>query len=824
MRYQLDRIEHKDGTITYEMPKKGKAYNDNLIISTQLAILSSEHTTRQLFTPGNFEEPKRLGYTIKYIQQQIQEAQELGKDYNIQDFYDKAATMNNDQLKDATKVKSNLIYNNIQSQFHKQNMVAGQLIGVFAQANVSHAFLGLAEGTALLLGQNGIEFTFDGKLVGGEYMIDNIYSNDGITYQSNILASLLAASVDAVKDPILNLANINLDTVNIVTSMIRLGFSLEQVVLLLNQPIVQKLVRDLGVQNANNKNKGKTYHTDLSSVIDAAIEELGITEEELNNITNISITSEALINNLDGKDAVTNYMVLNIIQQLFRISEAFSDIQHMTRYNSISSAVGPSTTDTMLNRIKDDIFLRNELINSNIHRACGYSEFERGNPILESFRNSANYLERMILGNNMIQADNDFFESLQAVGTAAGFKKGLPQDIAQKFTDFYMSYYVNTGITGSTFDLSKERREFMIKEFPTYFQSIKSNYTDNPFISAIILKTSSTEDFPFLSIKTRGLSSEDIEDLKQGWATLYNNGGEQRNLAMALVEYNFFRGGFGFNPKTFTNLIPNVIKQNIPNYINTLNNKSSSMNRQGSYYSLSSVQAMQVQFLLHNPEIIRDKYYNINLYNPQPQEDGSILINVVPDSTKSKSKYPPKIIGDFTSFGWTLKTPIIIIDGKAYYVETRQVESASTILQISITPTDFLGGNGQGYEIELNKLLPKSIYPQPNVKDYNLASQSKALNQEEIQILMANLFEVEEMSTVIKPKKQGGIIAESVIERINRRLEERGIKYSMYSSRQNISSINKIVKNIKEALKDNQSLNEVLNSANKTLADLNLCS
>ena len=36
---------------------------------------------------------------------------------------------------------------------------------------------------------------------------------------------------------------------------------------------------------------------------------------------------------------------------------------------------------------------------------------------------------------------------------------------------------------------------------------------------------------------------------------------------MALVEYNFFRGGFGFNPKTFTNLIPNVIKQNIPNPI-----------------------------------------------------------------------------------------------------------------------------------------------------------------------------------------------------------------------------------------------------------------
>ena len=62
MRYQLERVEHKDGTITYETPESGKAYNDNLIISTQLAILESEHTTRQLFTPGNFEEPKRFSH------------------------------------------------------------------------------------------------------------------------------------------------------------------------------------------------------------------------------------------------------------------------------------------------------------------------------------------------------------------------------------------------------------------------------------------------------------------------------------------------------------------------------------------------------------------------------------------------------------------------------------------------------------------------------------------------------------------------------------------------------------------------------------------
>ena len=158
----------------------------------------------------------------------------------------------------------------------------------------------------------------------------------------------------------------------------------------------------------------------------------------------------------------------------------------------------------MLNRIKDEYFSDDVLLNDEIYAACGTDIRKFGgedlptNPILYAFREGANELERAILGENLIQADNDFFTTLKIVGNAAGFKKGLPQDVANKFTDFYMSYYVNTNPIGTVFDLSKERREFMIKEFPAYFQEIKSKYTDNPFINAIVLKTASTEEYPFL--------------------------------------------------------------------------------------------------------------------------------------------------------------------------------------------------------------------------------------------------------------------------------------------------------------------------------------
>ena len=128
----------------------------------------------------------------------------------------------------------------------------------------------------------------------------------------------------------------------------------------------------------------------------------------MKDLQEIKITSEALINNLDGSDDITSYMAVRIISDILNISSSFSNIQHMTRYNSISSAVGPTTTDTMLNRIKDEIFKNDNLINEEIKEACGVpiiikeSGEEVYNPILYWFREGANTLERAILGENLI--------------------------------------------------------------------------------------------------------------------------------------------------------------------------------------------------------------------------------------------------------------------------------------------------------------------------------------------------------------------------------------------------------------------------------------
>jgi hypothetical protein len=110
---------------------------------------------------------------------------------------------------------------------------------------------------------------------------------------------------------------------------------------------------------------------------------------------------------------------------------------------------------------------------------------------------------------------------------------------------------------------------YYIKEFPKYFmrEGFKDRYKDNLFIQSITL--SMDKSLPVLTIDTSGLDQTDKDRLSDGWADLYK---QNKKLALNLFEYCFFRGGIGFSPKTFMNLLPVVIKEQMIEYRDTFNN------------------------------------------------------------------------------------------------------------------------------------------------------------------------------------------------------------------------------------------------------------
>jgi len=148
-------------------------------------------------------------------------------------------------------------------------MVAGKLIGIFAQNNVSHSIISLIDQSVKTDEKGNILEELPGKpklwrptiyienpileiegevIGGGEVSFDTLEDKKGNRI-SNTLAAFLAASVDAVKDPVLNFMNINETTAGILTSLVRMGYSTELSMLFLTQPIIKDVIAKYAIAN-----------------------------------------------------------------------------------------------------------------------------------------------------------------------------------------------------------------------------------------------------------------------------------------------------------------------------------------------------------------------------------------------------------------------------------------------------------------------------------------------------------------------------------------------------------------------------------------------
>ena len=225
--------------------------------------------------------------------------------------------------------------------------------------------------------------------------------------------------------------------------------------------------------------------------------------------------------------------------------------------------------------------------------------------------------------------------------------------------------------------------------FPNLFLTMRNRYPDNIFLKSIVHKKSN--DKPYLELKTRGLKEEEIQNYKAAWDKLYKDEAkrlsslgeniaahEDENLAIKLVEYNFFRGGLGFDPKTFMKLVPESIKDVLPNYReNTRSLESIDM---GSFDS-NFFDNMLIQFML-----------NTGLLNMRSQESLAI----------QKDKMTGKLyVTEQEGNEKGLKNMGVVAVGKKVknYFAVHYHPQAGLF---ELTPVHKLGGDGFGFEIDPN--------------------------------------------------------------------------------------------------------------------------
>lgn len=538
---------------TVNRPTEGRTYRNNKIVDMTYEVLTHETSADKMLNPGGFDPQKRMGYLVSAY-----------KMHSDQYTWEQLQGMSITQLKDLNNSSKNLSYIDTHIQFYKQNSAAGALIGIFAVNRIAHAVLesGSADGSSTYsMNVDNVckitrNFTVAGMEFGGYMPFDMRYDRNGQLI-GKVIGSLVASAVDAVKDPVLNLMNINSNTANILNTLVRFGMPFDNAALFLSQSVISDVLADFSRENI-------TGYMSLSKVIQNKLNEIknetGI--DESSDINKEELTYEELVEGLkpNAKPEIA-YKTLVAFGNFQKIAEAMRMPTFATRFNSMSSAVGPLIIDNLITEQKmQKLSLESNIVDANVN-PVDMSNIFLGHPILNQFQRTVG-IARQLFGN--MPANSTGFRNILDLVNDSPLSSVVFGDrkLLSSLSDFYQSYLVmkngvvNPQELGST--ITEFPKEFMEKEY-------KKKYADNALIQAIKYGTDKSGRAT-LQVNITGLDTQQKEKLSSAWIDLHKVNPE---LSTKLFNYNFFRGGIGFSPKTFMSLVPVYVKERIPGYVDT---------------------------------------------------------------------------------------------------------------------------------------------------------------------------------------------------------------------------------------------------------------
>lgn len=529
-----------------DAPTSGRTYRDNKIIDMTYAVLTNQMTADKILNPGGFDAPKKMGYMVAAYKNPANKGIK----------WSGLQKMSIDELKDLSYTDKDLTFADTQVQFYKQNSAAASLIGVFAVNKVAHATL---ESNDIFLDVSEIcgdkPFTIAGTTFGIRMQIDKKYDNEG-TLIGKTLGSLVSASADAVKDPILNLMNINMTTAGMLNTMLRLGMTFEDAALFLSQDIIERTLNKFNRENLTN-------YESLSNIIEKWLTEY----REKNNINDDSLinteelTKEELVEGLTSEEhEATDYKVLIAFQKIRQLVDAMRKPTYATRFNSISSAVGPLIVDNLIIEHKMEAFLDANTENGTHFYTSDdvpvdIDDIFFDHPILKQFVKTVDIAKAMF--SDMPTGSTGFRKLLANLPVDISDKMYNDKKLLDQFSNFYQSYLlVQSGL------INPKHLKSYATQFPKRFmeQKFKEKYSDNALIQAIRMNVSKKTGRPYLMINITGMDEQRKEELRSAWIDLHK---EDPELSQMLFNYSFFRAGIGFSPKTFMSLVPTYVKEKL---------------------------------------------------------------------------------------------------------------------------------------------------------------------------------------------------------------------------------------------------------------------
>ena len=555
-----------------------RAARNNMLIKLIQERLMDYETFEQRYTPGGFANASKAARTLRELL--------FG---NLEGIVSRGTVDFSAIAERAKDIKSDPEPNYDPSDpmtiitYNQQNQVAGKLIGIFANQNTNHAFSSLMS-----------EFTLKDPIrFAGHSYNDLLHAPEGIDVDLNV-AEFLAASVDAVKDPVLNFLNLNTITADAGAVLARIGYTTQEIGLLFNQPIIKEICEysfnngvtaDMAMREVVKNYMGDdTESPKANPDEDFSINKLAL------NIVNDRVMRER------GKNAMDNQ---SFKADQLKVAELFSQIQ--TVAGDISQFVTSSkfTASNAVGSTFGDLYSQQMKVKNYIDRFV----IKKGKNALSVNMKVTDIIDSPITNNtNLYGSNQEYLESL--IENPLSYEQAM-YDMNRRAGMLLNSYYpYNTPsysgarnrlaeLTKSNFldadtinsihsdmlvyMLSQQEDSLFNGEMPAKDGIPAREYYTKHFAKEVFNTLESNPDlkslplFQYMQFVTNektgdismnvqgigGLAPYQKDELKESWAELLKT---EPDLARDLFMYNFYKLGFTFSPLAFMNLAPTELK------------------------------------------------------------------------------------------------------------------------------------------------------------------------------------------------------------------------------------------------------------------------
>lgn len=452
---------------------------------------------------------------------------------------------------------------------------------------------------------------------GTKFSITSVQIGNSVQEVEDVLSALITSQVDIVKDSYSAVVNIVLDTLNPVCFMVLQGYSVSDIISIVNSPVIREYYR------LRNKSNAKTISV-----------KRGLSKKE----DIIKYLSREFPNEQDAL-----YKWIAIEDAANKITDVKTELSADTKYQKSPSDV--QALETLYKEItgEDGIFSKetiDDLMNNSLLT-----------PFIKSRELISKWFDQLYLTKST-ERMRDLTEDLRNKAFKHIRNKEANNKARQRFDENLINYLIqntknNTQFRGKFDELFKgdnsiAKRVLKAKKNPAF----ENNYLINQLVAQLDNKLgiNENEKIDNLKLYASQLTDSEANSLAQAFADIKK---VDENLYDDLIVFNIFQSGISNSPYQFNKVLPYEAQKKVLDFIATMDVNSITNKVLADFY---------IKFFLANPNQINKKPKVGNIFSPFKKDfsTGKLVIKVnelVADIGLSNIDISP--IGGFNAIDYT---------------------------------------------------------------------------------------------------------------------------------------------------------------------------